>query len=192
MPSLLFKQRSAPVALALLLLACASPFAWANDYSDVQRLLKSGLNEQAIVKAQAYVKAKPKDPQMRFLLSSAQSAAGQTDDAIDTLRALISDYPELAEPHNNLAVIYASRGEYNLARTELETAISLNPNYATAFENLGDVYARLASQQYALSSRAGGNAPRLATKQRDLAQVLGSAQTAPEPKAKASAPGSAR
>ena len=83
----------------------------------------------------------------------------------------MSDYPELAEPHNNLAVIYASRGDYSLARTELETAISLNPGYATAFENLGDVYARLASQQYALSARAGGNAPRLAAKQRELAQV---------------------
>ena len=136
-----------------------------------------------MTKAEAYIKAKPKDPQMRFLLASAQGAAGNTEQAIDTLRALVSDFPELAEPHNNLAVIYASRGDYSLARTELETAISLNPNYATAFENLGDVYARLASQQYALSARAGGNAPRLAAKQRELAQVLGSAQAAPPAKA---------
>ena len=174
------------VALALACV-CASPLTWANDYAEVQRLLKAGQPAQAVAKARAYVNAKPKDPQMRFLLASAQTAAGETEPAIDTLRALVSDYPELAEPHNNLAVIYASRGDYSLARTELETAISLNPGYATAFENLGDVYARLASQQYALSARAGGNAPRLAAKQRELAQVLGSAQTAPAP-AKAQAP----
>ena len=172
-----------PITALVLAAACASPLAWANDYSEVQRLLKAGQNAQAVTKAEAYIKAKPKDPQMRFLLASAQSAAGNTEQAIDTLRALASDYPELAEPHNNLAVIYASRGDYSLARTELETAISLNPSYATAFENLGDVYARLASQQYALSARAGGNAPRLAAKQRELAQVLGSAQAAPPAKA---------
>ena len=73
--------------------------------------------------------------ELNHALTSAQSAAGNTEQAIDTLRALVSDYPELAEPHNNLAVIYASRGDYSLARTELETAISLNPSYATAFEN---------------------------------------------------------
>ena len=168
-----------PLVAIALAAACASPLAWANDYAEVQRLLKAGQNEQAIAKAQANVTAKPKDPQMRFLLASAQSAAGRIEPAIDTLRALVTDYPELAEPHNNLAVIYAARGEYSLARSELEMAISLNPAYATAYENLGDVYARLASQQYALAVRAGGNAPRLAAKQRELAQIFGPASAAP-------------
>ena len=177
------RHASKAAALALAA-ACASPLAWADDYGDIQRLLKAGQNEAAAAKAQSLSQARPKDPQLRFLLASAQSAAGQIDAAIDTLRALSADYPELAEPHNNLAVIHASRGEYSLARTELETAIGLDPGYATALENLGDLYTRLASQQYALSARAGGNGPRLAAKQRELAQVLGAAQTVPEVKPK--------
>jgi Flp pilus assembly protein TadD len=186
--------RSACIAALALAAACASPLAWADDYGEIQRLLKAGQNEAAVTKARSLSQAKPKDPQLRFLLASAQTAAGQVDAAIDTLRALIADYPELAEPHNNLAVIYASRGEYGLARTELETAIGLNPGYATALENLGDLYARMASQQYALSARAGGNGARLSAKQRDLAQVLGTAQASPQadgaaPKASAASAG---
>ena len=46
----------------------------------------------------------------------------------------------------DLAVLYAGRGEYEKARESLEMAIRTHPSYATAHENLGDVYAKLASQ----------------------------------------------
>jgi len=45
-------------------------------------------------------------------------------------------------------VLYAAQGQYDKARVTLEMAIHANPSYATAYENLGDVYARLASQSY--------------------------------------------
>src|SRR2546425_9737176 len=61
---------------------------------------------------------------------------------------LTQDYPELPEPYNNLAVIYASQGQYEKARAALEQSIRTHPSYATAYENLGDVYAKLASQAY--------------------------------------------
>jgi tetratricopeptide (TPR) repeat protein len=54
----------------------------------------------------------------------------------------------LPEPHNNLAVLYAQKGDYGLARDELEAAISAAPDYTIAYENLGDVYARLAALNY--------------------------------------------
>ena len=56
-------------------------------------------------------------------------------------KQISQDFPELAEPHNNLAAIYAAAGHYGKARVELEESIRLNPNYATAHENLGDVHA---------------------------------------------------
>ena len=65
-----------PITALVLAAACASPLAWANDYSEVQRLLKSGQNAQAVAKAEAYVKAKPKDPQMRFLLARRSQRSG--------------------------------------------------------------------------------------------------------------------
>jgi tetratricopeptide (TPR) repeat protein len=62
--------------------------------------------------------------------------------------ALTDDYPELPEPYNNLAVLYASQGQYDKARKALEMAIRTHPSYAIAHENLGDVYAKMASEAY--------------------------------------------
>ena len=72
----------------------------------------------------------------------------KTDDAIKVFTELTEDYPELPEPYNNLAVLYATQGEYDKARKALEMAIRTHPSYAIAHENLGDIYATLASQAY--------------------------------------------
>ena len=61
---------------------------------------------------------------------------------------LTEEYPELPEPYNNLAVLYAGQGDYDKARKALEMAIRTHPSYAVAHENLGDIYATLASQAY--------------------------------------------
>ncbi len=76
------------------------------------------------------------------------SEQGKTADAINIFQKLTEDYPELPEPYNNLAVLHAAAGNYDKARVALERAIRTNPAYATAHENLGDVYAKLASQSY--------------------------------------------
>ena len=91
---------------------------------------------------------RPREPQARFLKGIALSDQGRTDDAIALFRALLADFPELPEPRNNLAVLYAQKGEYALARDELERAVQTAPDYAVAHENLGDVYARLAQLEY--------------------------------------------
>jgi Flp pilus assembly protein TadD len=91
---------------------------------------------------------RPREPQARFLRGIALTDQGRTDDAIAVFRALLADFPELPEPRNNLAVLYAQKGEYALARDELERAVQTAPDYAVAHENLGDVYARLAEVEY--------------------------------------------
>lgn len=128
------------------LLSCS--FAHADDYQDVNQLLRLGKPAEALARADKYLASKPRDPQMRFLLGVAQSESGKASDATATFVKLTEDFPELPEPYNNLAVLYASQGQYDKARIALEMAIRTNPSYATAQENLGDVYARLASQAY--------------------------------------------
>jgi tetratricopeptide (TPR) repeat protein len=85
---------------------------------------------------------------MRFLKGVIQLDTGKRAEAIAAFTQLTLDAPELPEPYNNLAVIYASQNQFDKARSALESAIRTNPSYATAQENLGDVYARLASQAY--------------------------------------------
>jgi Flp pilus assembly protein TadD/ketosteroid isomerase-like protein len=151
------------LALTAALLASA---AWADDYSDVNQLLRSGKHAEAMAKADQYLASKPRDPQMRFLKGVIQTEAGKPADAIATFNKLTEDYPELPEPYNNLAVLYAGQSQFDKARAALEMAIRTNPSYATAHENLGDVYAKLASQAYSkalqLDASNTGVQPKLA------------------------------
>ena len=142
------------VALATVL---AAPLAHADDYGDVTQLLRSGKYAEALNKADQYLASKPRDPQMRFIKGVIQTEAGKPADAISTFVKLTEEYPELPEPYNNLAVLYAGQGQYDKARAALEMAIRTNPSYATAHENLGDVYAKLASQAYSKALQLDGS-----------------------------------
>lgn len=122
--------------------------AHADEYSDVNVLIKNGKLGDALAKADQYLAGKPRDPQMRFIKGVIQTEAGKPSDAITTFTQITQDYPELPEPYNNLAVLYAGQSQFDKARAALEMAIRTNPSYATAHENLGDVYAKLASQAY--------------------------------------------
>lgn len=134
--------------LVVLGLLAFSQVTLADDYSEVGALLRSGKAAEAISRADQFLVGKPKDPQMRFFKGVALAEMGRATEAITTFTRLTEDYPELPEPYNNLAVIYASQSQFDKARAALEMAIRTNPSYATAHENLGDIYARLASQAY--------------------------------------------
>jgi tetratricopeptide (TPR) repeat protein len=120
----------------------------ADELQEATQLLKAGQHKQALERVNKVLAAKPKDAQARFLKGLIFTDQGNTKDAIDIFTRLTQDYPELPEPYNNLAVIYAAQGQYEKARGALEQSIRTHPSYATAYENLGDVYAKLASQAY--------------------------------------------
>jgi len=138
--------------------ALSAAVAHANDYADVNILVRAGKLAEALTKADQYLAGKPRDPQMRFIKGVIQTEAGKPADAINTFTQITQDYPELPEPYNNLAVLYAGQSQFDKARAALEMAIRTNPSYATAHENLGDVYAKLASQAYSKALQLdGGN-----------------------------------
>jgi len=70
------------------------------------------------------------------------------DDAESIFKNLTQAHPELPEPFNNLAVVYAAKGNFDAAREALREAISTHPAYATAHENMGDIYAKMAVVAY--------------------------------------------
>ncbi|WP_229416933.1 nuclear transport factor 2 family protein [Massilia eburnea] len=111
-------------------------------------MLRAGQLPAALAKVDVALSQHPKDAQLRFIKGMILSEQGKSADAINIFQKLTEDYPELPEPYNNLAVLHASAGNYDKARVALERAIRTNPTYATAHENLGDVYAKLASQSY--------------------------------------------
>ncbi|MBU1236157.1 MAG: tetratricopeptide repeat protein [Gammaproteobacteria bacterium] len=140
-------------AFSLNLLVVALMFgifanAHADSFLEIERLMKQGRNAQALEQADKYLAGNPKDAQARFLKGLILTEMNRSDEAIVVFQKLTEDYPELPEPYNNLAVIYAQQKQYEKAKQALEAAIRTHPAYATAHENLGDVYARMASQAY--------------------------------------------
>ena len=121
---------------------------YAQSLREARKLVAEKKYDEAIAILDKLGTSRPREPQARFLKGIALSDAGKTDAAIVVFQGVLADYPELPEPHNNLAVLYAQKGQYTLARDELEAAIAAAPDYVIAYENLGDIYARLAAANY--------------------------------------------
>jgi ketosteroid isomerase-like protein len=120
----------------------------ANSLPEASKLFRQGQHAQALDKVNGHLTGNAKDPQGRFLKGLILAEMNRTQDAIKTFTELTDDYPELPEPYNNLAVLYASQGQFERAKGSLEKAIRTHPSYATAHENLGDIYAKMASVAY--------------------------------------------
>ena len=136
---------------AILCVACISSAVLAGpveDTKDATKLYQQGKLDQALSKVNGALTQQPKDAQGRFLKGLILTEQKKGTDAIQVFTGLTEDYPELPEPYNNLAVLYASQGNYDKAKAALELAIHTHPSYATAYENLGDIYAQLARRSY--------------------------------------------
>ncbi|WP_420427796.1 tetratricopeptide repeat protein [Algiphilus sp.] len=135
-----------PTVVAVAAALCSSLAFAATE--EARRLLNEGRAAQALNVLETHLEGSPQDAEARFLRGLALSRTGRRDQAIEVFANLTRDYPQLPEPYNNLAVIYAQQGDYEKARDALEAALATHPSYATAHENLGDIYAALASASY--------------------------------------------
>jgi Flp pilus assembly protein TadD len=142
----------------------SDPRLAATAVDQVKRLLAEDNPEAALAEIARAGEAHPRRVELRFLEGVALGRLGRVDDAIATFEALTRDYPELGEPYNNLAVLHAGRDELDQARAALEQAIRVQPSYALARENLGDVLLRLARRQYEQAARSASTTATAARK----------------------------
>ncbi|MGO4332851.1 tetratricopeptide repeat protein, partial [Cupriavidus sp. M-11] len=104
--------------------------------------------DEAINRFDRVLATNPRNAQARFERAWALAQAGREDEAIAALSSMAQDFPELPEPHNNLALLYAKRGDLKRAEAELLLAVDVKPDFAVGYANLGDVYRRLAENAY--------------------------------------------
>jgi len=102
---------------------------------------------------------RPRDPQWRFLQGVIAAQMGRIAEAVIVFELLTEDFPELAEPYNNLAALYVEQNDLHKARLLLERAILNRPDYGLAHENLADIYTRLASRSYQQAINAKDPSP---------------------------------
>jgi tetratricopeptide (TPR) repeat protein len=142
------------------LLCFGSSLTWANDSAEIEELIRNKQWPQAQQKLQLTIKqtaptaSTALSPQFRFMNSQILAGQGQVAKAVQELRALIQEFPELPEPYNNLGVLLAAQGQYDEALSALMSAIQARPHYKIALQNLGDLYTAMAQQAYAQAKNA--------------------------------------
>ena len=99
------------------------------DLQQVQQLIVSKRLPQALARADEHLVKNPRDAQMRFVRGVILTEMKQTEQAREVFQKLTEEFPELPEPYNNLAVIYASEGR------------------------LGDIYLQMAADAYQRASK---------------------------------------
>ena len=148
--------------LLAVLLAGAGALCWAADSSqqlrEIEQQFRRGETATALQRLDLALQQQPGDASLRFLKAVLLAEGQQVAAAAALLEQLTQDFPELPEPYNNLAVLQASAGRLDQARSLLDSALRLDPNYRTAHENLGDVYVRLAQRAYLAAGAAKAGA----------------------------------
>src|SRR6266581_1491111 len=111
-----FSARSpTPLAVLLFALAISALSVRADELQDIDRLLKQSQHAQALERVNQYLSQRPKDAKGRFIKGLILVEQNKVAEAIEVFTALSRDYPELPEPYNNLAVLYAAQGQYDKA-----------------------------------------------------------------------------
>lgn len=133
------------VVAALLVVLAAGAHGTA---ADVQGLMADGKLPQALARVEEELARDKSDVTLQFLKGLVLTRLNRLDQAAQVFQRITEEHPELPEPYNNLAVVHAARGDFESAQQALQKAINTHPSYATAHENLGDIYARMASEAY--------------------------------------------
>jgi len=129
--------------------------------AQIARLISDGKADAALqqIKARevllAQVTGPGRDVQLMFQKARALAQAGQTAEAEKVYSDMTIRYPELAEPWNNLALLYMSRDALDQALLALETAIMNNPKYPAALTNLADLRLLMALRDYEKAAGLG-------------------------------------
>lgn len=150
----------------------ASTMQNADFSAQVERLLRNDRAAQALELADIGIGRNPRNAQLVFLKAVALETLERTEEAAQVLRDLIAKYPEIPEPYNNLAVIEAGLGNLEQSVKLLQKALVINPEFALARKNLGDVYLSLALENYRAASPALPQNRVLSQRLRSLERIL--------------------
>jgi len=163
--------------LSIFILSSVLVTSVAAGNEEIQSMIQQGSFKKALVLAEEQLAKNPDEIQTLFLKGLILARMDRLKESAAVFVRLTEEHPELPEPYNNLAVIYAASGEYDKAEEALRQAINTHPSYATAHENLGDIYAKMASQAYNNALKLDSNNQETKEKLSMISELI----SAPEP-----------
>lgn len=137
-----------PAVFACLVISLPAHAEQPDALARARALIAAERYPQAVEMLEQTIRADADNYHAWFLLGVAYSRQRQFYQAIEAFHKVSELRPDLAEPHNNLAVIYNELGDVRAAVRQLEISLEKKPDYATAQENIADLHVKLALQYY--------------------------------------------
>jgi Flp pilus assembly protein TadD len=144
-----------------LLAAVLGSAARADDIAEMRAMAVGGDLIGAIRRAEQTLKVRPRDAQLRFLHGVLLMDAGRDGDALTLFTEMSQEYPELADPYNNIALMQARAGHLDAALAALHDALRAEPGHRSARANLGQVHLMIAVKTWEALAQTGPIEPAL-------------------------------
>jgi tetratricopeptide (TPR) repeat protein len=138
---------------------------WEEQFQQAYGLLQNGKLEEATERFETLSKLNPGDPELPYAIGTALDATGHHPEATGWYLKALKLNPRLGPAYNNLALNYASRGEFEKALPLLRKVTQLDAHDEQAFYNLGLVQLKL--KHYGPAAEAFQQAHRLKPKEHD-------------------------
>lgn len=103
---------------------CLSSVLAQTSYGDIQLLINQGQYKEAFKLTEDQLSRNQKDIKLQFMKGLILTRLDRYSDAEKVFIQLTKENPELPEPFNNLAVVYAAQGKYTEAEEALKSAIN--------------------------------------------------------------------
>jgi Flp pilus assembly protein TadD len=116
---------------------------WLDRFQGAQSQLRRGDLPGATQRFDELLGAFPRDATLAFAIASALDSSGHHREATEWYVRSLKMNPRFPQAYNNLALNYASLGDFQRAIPVLQRATDLDPNNARTFYNLGLVHLRL-------------------------------------------------
>jgi tetratricopeptide (TPR) repeat protein len=140
------------VGIATLIVTCSmvvtASVSASDPYTAIIADQENGRYKQALSQISTLLDNNANDAQALLLKGNVSKLMGNTTEAASIFKQLINQYPAMPEAYNNLAVLYADKGQTALAIETLQQVFSTSDSYATAYKNLRELYNQMASSAY--------------------------------------------
>ena len=124
----------------------ASP-PW-SGYAQAQSMAENGNPRGALKQLETRLSTHPEDSRAAYLKGLVLMQLGRGDEAERWYKMMQANFPDLPQPGNALAVIYAGRGDLPAAEAALRALLEKHPDHTSARVNLARLYVQMAQAEY--------------------------------------------
>ena len=119
-----------------------------SGYHAAESLATNGNPELALRQLEARLATAPDDGKAAYLKGLILMQMSKREEAERWFRMMQVNFPDMPQPYNALAVIFDSRGDLLAAQQVLQELLSRHPEQQGARVNLGNIYLKLARQEF--------------------------------------------